>query len=183
MKRDDLKGLELPDEAIDKIMAWNGKDIEAAKGDNSTLTTELETTKAQLAEANAQIESFKEMDVDGIKAAADEWQAKAEKAQEDAAAEIASLKFNTALDSALNGAKAKNPKAVKALLNMDDMKLAETGEIVGLTEQLEGIKSENDYLFIADKEPPKIVGGGNNQKLTGDSFLAAARRGAGFATE
>lgn len=46
MKREFLKGFEgLSDEAIDKIMAENGKDIEAEKSKNTVLKTENETLK------------------------------------------------------------------------------------------------------------------------------------------
>ena len=46
MKREFLKGFEgLSDEAIDKIMAENGKDIEAEKSKVTTLKTENETLK------------------------------------------------------------------------------------------------------------------------------------------
>lgn len=76
MKREFLKELELTDEAIDKIMAENGKDIEGFKSKVSTLETERDGLKTQLDEANTQIEGFKELDVDGIKAAADEWKQK-----------------------------------------------------------------------------------------------------------
>jgi hypothetical protein len=93
------------------------------------------------------------------------------------------LKFDHALDGALSGAKAKNPKAVKALLSSDALKYNEAdGSIVGLNEQLEKIKSENDYLFADAKEPPKIIAGGNNQSVVGDLQLEAMRKGAGLPT-
>lgn len=183
MKREDLKALELSDDVIEKVMSMHGKGIESLKSNLTTLQAETDGLKTQLTEAGAQIEKFKGMDIDGIKAAADDWKAKAEKAQTDAAAQLAAVKFDHALESALSGAKAKNAKAVQALLSTDALKDA-NGEFIAerFAEQLEKIKSENDYLFADAKEPPKIITGGNNQSVVGDAFEIAMRKGANLAT-
>jgi len=163
-------------------MALHGQDIEKHKAAVATAQAEIDGLKKQLEEANAAIESFKQLDVDAIKAAADEWKAKAEQAQKDAQAQIQQLKFEHALDQALAGAKAKNVKAVRALLQMDALKLNEAdGSIVGLKEQLEKLQSEADYLFESDQPAPKVVAGGNNQSVMNtDPFIAAFKRGAGL---
>lgn len=152
MKREFLKGFELADDIIDKIMAENGKDVEAVKAKYA----DYDDVKTQLSEANTQIEAFKGMDIDGIKKAAEDWKTKAEKAEADALAKISALQFDHALDVALSGAKAKNAKAVKALLDMDGLKL-NGGEIVGLSEQLTKLKLDNDYLFESEEATPSIV--------------------------
>ena len=80
MQRKFLEELGLEKEVIDKIMAENGADIEKQKKATEKATQDLEKYKAeneglktQLSEANTQIQSFKEMDIDGIKASAEEW--------------------------------------------------------------------------------------------------------------
>lgn len=146
MKREFLKELGLTDAQIDKIMSENGKDVEKAKGDLSTKETELNSTKEQLKKANKQIEEFKEMDIEGIKAAADEYKTKFEESEKTRKEELEKLRFEHKLEGALSGAKAKNIKAVKALLDMEGLKLNKD-EIVGLNDQLEKLKEENDYLF------------------------------------
>ena len=70
------------------------------------------------------------------------------------------MKFDYVLSAALTGAKAKNPKAVKALLDMDGLKFND-GKIVGLDEQLAQIKADNDYLFESDEPAPEFVKGTN----------------------
>lgn len=181
MKREDLKALGLEDGVIDSIMALNGKAIETHKAAAQTAQAELETVKGQLAEAGATIESFKALKPEELKAAADDWKAKAEKAQTDAAAQLAAVKFDYALESALTGAKAKSAKAVQALLSTDTLKDA-NGEFIAerFTEQLEKIKSEHDYLFTDATIPPRIVQGGNNQSVMSDPQLEAMRKGAGL---
>lgn len=66
MKRDFLKGLGIGDEMINMIMAENGKDIEAAKGELETLKqnasakdTEIEGLKGQITQRDSDIESLK----------------------------------------------------------------------------------------------------------------------------
>jgi predicted nucleic acid-binding Zn-ribbon protein len=159
MKREFLKGLELTDEVIDKIMAEHGKGIEKYKTAAETQKAELDGLKEQLAEANKTVESFKELDIEGIKKAADEWKAKAEKAEAESKAKIEAMQFEHALDGALTGAKAKNIKAVKALLDLDKIKF-DDGKITGLDSQLEAIKAENGYLFDA------VEDGGNKGGYT-----------------
>lgn len=183
MKREDLTKLGLTDDAvIDKIMALHGADIEAHKTKLTAVEAERDGLRTQLTEASQTIDGFKALNIDQIKAAADEWKAKAEQTAKDAAAQVSALKFDHALDGALTGAKAKNLKAVKALLQLDALKLNEAdGSILGLKEQLEKVQSENDYLFTSDTPDPTLTLGGGNKPITQMStFEAAARRGAGL---
>jgi len=172
MKREFLKELGLEDSVIDKIMAENGKDIENAKGDVSKLEAEiktkekeLETLQGQLKKANEQIEEFKDMDIDAIKKAADDYKEKYETAKIEVGEELEKIKFEYAIDKALGQAKARNTKAVKALLDLDNLKLTDD-KILGLDEQLENIKKENDFLFEGEKKEktPTIVKPGNYQQ-------------------
>ena len=85
MKRDFLRELGIADEAINKIMAENGKDIETAKGELETFKqtaaakdTEIEGYKAQLAQRDSDIETLKQSatDNDKVKATLDELRCK-----------------------------------------------------------------------------------------------------------
>jgi len=183
MKKEDLIALGIADDVADKIFALHGKDLEKFKTASETAKTEIETFKTQLTEANKQIEDFKKLDIEGVKKAADDYKTKFEQAQTESASQLANLKFDHALESALATAKARNPKAVTALLSRDALKLNEDGSILGLNEQLEKIKTDNDYLFSDGKEPPRIVTGGNSQPITGNAFTDAARRGAKLPVE
>lgn len=167
MKTEFLKSLNLSQEVIDKIMAENGKDIaveqkkaEKAIQERDSYKLKAESLETQVNDANTEIQKFKDMDIDGIKKAADDWKETAEKAKADADKQISQMKFDYALSAALTGAKAKNAKAVKALLDMDGLKFND-GKIVGLDEQLEQIKTDNDYLFESDEPAPEFVKGTN----------------------
>jgi hypothetical protein len=155
MERKFLSDLGLGKEVIDKILDQNGTEITALKTQINTKNEELKTAREQLGEANETINGFKAMDIESIKKAADDWKQKAEKAESDAAAKISQIQFDSLLESTLSTAKAKNAKAVKALLDMEGLKL-DDGKIIGLDDQLAKIKAENDYLFEGDKKTPQF---------------------------
>lgn len=183
MNKDDLVKLGIDASVAEQVIILHGKDIEKHKSSLSTAQAELEGLRTQLTDANKAIESFKSMDIEGIKRASEDWKAKAEAAQKEAETKVAQLKFDYALDGALTGAKARSPKAVRALLQLDQLKLNEDGSIIGLKEQLEKVQSENDYLFESDAKDPRIVTGGNGKKLVGDPVVIAMRQAAGLPTE
>ena len=146
MTKEELLALGLTEEQIKEVFKLNGIAVTNAKGELTTKETEIIALQGQLKVANKQINEFKDLDVDGIKAAADDYKIKFEAVEAKAKEELEALKFNHAIENALSGAKAKNVKAVKALLNIEGLKL-NGDEVVGLKEQLELIKTENDYLF------------------------------------
>lgn len=155
MTKEELKALGLDDEQIKEVFRLNGIAVNNARGDLETIEAEKESLEEQLKTANEAIEEFKEMDIEGIKAAADDYKTKYEEEKTKHEQELEKIKFNHTLEDALKGAKAKNAKAVKALLDLEGLKLNE-GKIVGLDEQLESIKEENDYLFKAEEKRDDI---------------------------
>ena len=169
MKREDLKVLELADEVIDQIMKLHGKDVEAHKVQLTEAEKQVTSLQGQLDEANKTIEGFKELDVDGIKAAANEWKTKAEQAKAEATAEIEKLKFDHALEGALTEARAKNPKAVKALLNFENLKLAEGGKVKLVKMNIDDHPSIAGQLGI--QSIPAVVVFHNGQPV--DGFVGA----------
>ena len=83
MKREFLKNLGLTDEQVNQIMTENGNDIEKYRKEVESKTKELETLNTKyesaqnsLNDANKQIKSYKDMDIEGIKNSAAEWEKK-----------------------------------------------------------------------------------------------------------
>lgn len=83
--------------------------------------------------------------------------ATAEKAHE---AEIKRLRIETAVDLALSAARAKNVKAVKALLDLEKAELAEDGTVKGLAEQIKKLTEAPDsgFLFEASESRRSLQG-------------------------
>lgn len=173
MTRDFLKSLGIEDKAvIDQIMSENGKDIESEK----TKFGDYDSIKSQLSEANKQIEEFGKLDYDGVKKAADDYKAKFEQAQADSKKQLDEMRFNHALDGALTGAKARNVKAVRALLETEKLKLNKDGSLTGLSEQLDALKKDNAYLFEDEKQDaPTFLGGAGagNSGVSDDNAVRA----------
>lgn len=61
--------------------------------------------------------------------------------------------FDFALERSLNKAKAKNPKAVRALLETENIKL-DGDKLIGLDDQLKAIKESDPYLFEDEDNKP-----------------------------
>lgn len=168
MKREFLQNFkvgdqELPKEIIDAIMEENGHDIENAKKPFA----DYESIKEQLTAANKQIEEFKGMDIDGVKKAAEEWKAKAEQAEKDAAQRIADMEFDNVLKDAITAAKGKNAKAISALLDVSALKQSKN-QADDIKSALEALQKENGYLFGEVQTPPPYAPGAGSQNMGGD---------------
>lgn len=75
-------------------------------------------------------------------------------------AQLAQQAYDFALDKELLTAKARNPKAVKALLDMEAIKL--DGEsLLGLSEQLTKLQESDSYLFDVESGSQGGTGGYN----------------------
>lgn len=172
MNREFLEGLGLEKETIDKIMAEYGKSINSYKekaGQIDVLQNQIDDYKQQLKERDKQLEDLK------AKAAGNEdlqtqiqvLQDQNKQLQQEYEAKIQQQQFDFALESALRDAKAKNPKAVRALLDTEAIKFVD-GKLVGLEEQLKALKETDDYLFVPDglrgKTPPGAQNPTGNNK-------------------
>ena len=58
--------------------------------------------------------------------------------------EIADIKLNYEIENVLNSYSVKTNKAVKALLNMEEIKFDESGKLTGIKEQLDNLKGNKD---------------------------------------
>lgn len=158
MKTEDLKAMGLTDEQISKVMAENGKDVNAAKGDAETLKSEVASLKSQLssledgvAQRDKQLEALKKIDAEGLKAEIEKLQNENKAAQEKFEADMKKIQIDNAVEKALIGSKAKNIKAVKALLELDNAEF--DGEAIkGLSAQLKKLQESEDSKFLFDVE-------------------------------
>lgn len=105
--------------------------------------------KSQIADRDTQLEQLKKSSGDNadLKAQIEKLQGENETQKEDYEAQIAQIRLDNAVDSALTAAGAKNNKAVKAMLDMTGVKLDKEGNLTGLKEQLDGVKKSDSYMF------------------------------------
>lgn len=127
------------------------------------------------------VAKFDGVDVEKLKKDAADWENKYN-------TDIAAVKLDSAVNMELVAKKVKNPKIVKAALDMSVIKM--DGEnLVGLTEQLDKLKESDAYLFEAEtKDDPAGNGGafvfntGGNHGNAGntDAFMSALMKSAGL---
>lgn len=168
----ELLGEELYTQVMEKAgdhkidIVSNGQWIPKAKFDE--LNESVKEYKQQLKTRDQQLEGLKAKAAghEDLQKQIADLQAKNQQIQQEYEAKIQQQQFDFALESALRDAKAKNPKAVKALLNTEAIKLVD-GQLAGLEEQIKSLKETDDYLFVPDGLKGKTPPGA--QKPTGNN--------------
>lgn len=160
MKTEFLKDLGLDQEVINKIMAENGKDVNAAKADGDKLKQELETTKQELTKtqeqlktANTTIDGFK--DYDEIKAQVQDYKTKYQKAEEEKSQIKSDYAFQSKLKDAAKKAGVKNLKAVLPFIDQDELK-ASKNQDADIEGQFEALKTADDTKFLFGSTEPIV---------------------------
>ncbi|WP_039237538.1 phage scaffolding protein [Clostridium sp. K25] len=130
------------------------KDIDLVDSKQYVTKDNFDTLNEQLKTANTTIADLKKDNKDN-----EELQTKVtdyENKVKDYENKIKEMQFNYALEGALKGVNVRNTKAVKALLNLENVKL--DGEnLLGLKEQLDSLKESDSYLF-AEEQQTKFSG-------------------------
>jgi predicted nuclease with TOPRIM domain len=117
------------------------------------VNTEKNDYKKQVTDRDAQISNLKEeyKDVDGLKDKLSTLEKDNKAQKETYEKQLNEISFSNALDKKLADFKVKDREVVMALLKKENLKL-DGEDIIGLKDQLEGIKKDRDYLF--EKEVP-----------------------------
>jgi len=175
MTRKQLEEMGLSKEQIESIMKINGADIENAKSASASeiknLQTEVSGLKTQVKDRDTQLETLKAStgDAEAMKQQIATLQADNETAKQTHESEMNQLKVDFAVEKALTGAKAKNIKAVKALLDLTDSKLDKDGNVKGLKEQIEALTAGEDTKFLFDAQQQTTTFKGFQPGASGDN--------------
>ena len=171
MTKKDFTDLGISEELATKAAEASKKELESyvQKSKYDLAVTEKETLEIQIKEHGKQLEELK-------KAAkgSEELEKKVKELQDNAAAskakyekQINDIQLNHAIDTALKEAKAKNAKAVRSLLDMNDIVL-DDGKVKGLDKQIKKLQEAEDSKFLFESAPqpedgkPKIGGSTDN---------------------
>lgn len=184
MKRKDLEDLGLEKEAIDKIMDWNGADIEAEKAKVKTAESERDNYKSQLDTATAELDKFKDMKPEEMQATITKLQQDLKDRDAEYAAKEADRIFNDTLKEAIKNAGGRNERAVMALLDIDTLK-ASKDQSADIKKALDAAKESDGYLFGKDEPINNPVGptGGNPDDANGLGNISAIRAAMGLPAE
>lgn len=185
MKRSFLQGLGIEDkELIDKILDENSADIGRAKGGNDELKSQITQLQTQLNEKTTELTALKEStkDYESLKTQVTQLTTDKTNLQNELTTKVTQIQKTHAIEGAVRDAKAKSLKAVMAHLDMDKITF-ENGELGGLSDQLDALKSGEDTAFLfgeaqqtspAGTHPNSPPNGGNGgNPASGKSFADA----------
>ena len=167
MKREFLKDLGIEDkEIIGKILDENSADIGRAKGETDDLKAQIKSLETQLSKKTTEFDNLKESTKDYGTLNETINQLKLEKSQletdkaqltVDLQTKVSEIRKAHAIENTVRDNKAKNVKAVMALLDMEKIKY-ENNELSGISEQLETLKGGEDTSFLFGDGTPVISG-------------------------
>ena len=167
MKREDISKIfeGATDEQINAILNINSADIGKAK---SKVEGERDNYKSQLETATEQLKAFEGVDVKDLQGKITSLNQQLADQKADFDKQTAERDFNDMLVNAIKDSKAKNVKAVRALLDLEALR-ASKNQSADISAALEKVKEENDYLFVSD-EPIE------NGVFTGESTTQATSK-------
>lgn len=164
MKTEELKALGLNDDQVQKVFAMNGTEMNDLKQQITTLTTERDAARTQLGDANKKLEGYDP-----------EWKTKAEKAENDAKAQVAAMQQDFAAQTAAAGVKFSSESAKRAFLS--DLKAKklplQDGKLLGFEDYLKSYRESDPDAFAPEKAAPTITVGSKGQTpaTSSQSFL------------
>ncbi len=143
---------QIPEDTKKKYKDANLEDVSngayVTKERFNQVNTEAKDYKQQVSERDKQITSLKDefKDATGLKEKVEKLEADNKKKDDDYQSQLKQLQFDNALNQALKDTNPKNVKALKAMLELDKVKL-DGDTLLGLDDQIKSIKKEHDYLF------------------------------------
>lgn len=163
MKKEELVKLGLTEEDADKVAKASEEELKGfvPKARFDEVNEAKKHAEESVKERDKQIEGLKTSAGDAEKLKEQIEQLQQDNKAKDSlhASEIKKLKIDNAVDSALMTAKAKNLKAVRALLDLDKAELSEDGTVKGLAEQIEALSKADDSKFLFESSgKPNIKG-------------------------
>lgn len=153
MKKEDLIAMGLTEEQAKKVMdSIDGNFV--TKTRFNEINEENKTLKKSVSDRDKQLEDLKKSS--GDNAALQQQISDLQKANEDQKkaheTELNKLKLDNAVEVALKDAKAKNIKAVMAMIDMEGVKIGEDGKLSGFNEKLEALKKSDGWMFDVDQQ-------------------------------
>ena len=171
-------GVELTAEQETKLNAEFPKQFKPAEVYNADVQKHkaaAETYKAQLDEANKQIDQFKGLNVEEIQKAADDWKAKYEAADADYQKKISDRDYEDTARAALANVKFTSKSAERAFLaSLKASPLpVKDGKLLGFDDVLKQAQTDDPSAFATDKPTPTFTvpgGTGNPAEITKEVF-------------
>ncbi len=164
--------LGLDEETAEKVAAASTEELKnfVPKSRFDEVNTAKKAAEDAVKDRDKQIETLRTSagTVDDLKNQIAALQADNKAKDDQHAKEMKQLQVDNAVNSALTAAKAKNLKAVKALLNLTDAELADDGTVKGLADQIKALTEAEDSKFMFDSAKPRMKGAKSGEDGSND---------------
>lgn len=157
--------------AGDKVKLVNLKDGGYVGKDKfDAMQTERDTFRTQLETANTTIQSYKDMDIDGIKQSAKDWETKYNTDTQKLRDKLADMEYSHTVETAVAGLKFTSTAAKKAFVaDLTAKKLTvQDGKLLGLDDFVNAYKQSDPSAFASENPVPQFVKPGTPQQRTTD---------------
>lgn len=172
MTKEMLIKMGISEENAEKIAQEAEKE---AKQEQDSLKSEIESMRTQLDEAKGRIAEFEKEDIEGIKAAAEEWRKKYETETEQLKQTIADKEYDFALEKYMGGYKFSSDLARKAAVSAmreKKFKLDDDGKFLGADDFMAELEKNNPSAFDSEEKGVPVIMTGTSKT---ESFDTAAR--------
>lgn len=165
MKKEEFIKLGLDEETAKKCESASQEELKGfiPKSRFDEVNNEKKKLELDVRERDTQLETLKNStgDVEGLKKQIEDLQAENTTKAESHAAEIKQLKIDSAVEAAISGAKGRNAKAIKALLNLEKAEIGEDGIVKGLSDQIKALTKADDSKFLFEESTKPQFKGAN----------------------
>ena len=163
MNKDELQKIGLTDEQVTAVLNAHAEELKAyvPKSRLDEVIAERNGLKDQVKERDGQIETLKKGAGENaeLKTQLEELQKQNATAAAEYEGKIAQIRLDNAVELAISGAKGKNSKTIKALLDLTGSKVGEDGSVEGLEAKIKAVQKSDPYLFgEATPATPKMTG-------------------------
>jgi hypothetical protein len=176
-------GVSVPEDKkteFDKAVAENYKTVAEYEKKVNRLTEDLNAEKKRADDAANTLKGFEGKDFDAITKERDEWKKKHDDAIAEHKRQQEEREFDSVLESAITEAKGKNPKAIKALLDLEGLRSSRNQE-KDVKTALDSLRTESSYLFEDNGGKPNFTdpkgsGGSGGKPMTREEIMSIPDR-------
>ena len=152
MKTEFLEGLGLAKDVIDKIMAENGKDVEAEKAKTTAKVNELSTANQTIKDLKDSVSKFDGVDVTKLKQDVTDWETKYNTDIATERAKADNLQKEYGLKDALKSAGVSDPDyLIFKHGGVEKFAFSADGKPIGLEDITKPYRESSPHLFIDSK--------------------------------
>lgn len=185
--RDDLREIGIDEESLEKVMTLHGQEVQGLNdkvSQKESKLNELQSTVDSYKEDNKQKDNElkdlqeKAKNGDDLQQTISDLRQTNEDREKERQKEIKELKFNHNLENKLRDVGARNVKAVRALLDSENLKFNdEENEVIGLQDQLEKLRESDSYLFADSTNSDSQAQSSQQQQQQSQSYNAGNKKG------